>query len=263
MWKARLLLLVLVFGMTPDPGVSQFGAQLSLCRSCKYYKEENATLFLYAVNRKPVSFKRCPHTDNIRFTLKNNEIMCANKNLAWAKKLMEYSEKCKDGLISTAPVCENGDSSAQKEFSKGTNEKPSTTTITAPTTLPVTSMKTSTQSWSPNFERSTEPADPKLTTSNENIVVNDDLDTTNVNKENINLHQGHKPSENPNVEDRDAKMKHANIAIISLIAIVLLLVAVFVGQYFRKKKTNASNVPCTSMYKLTPSQDSLAEVREP
>ncbi|CAI9552054.1 unnamed protein product, partial [Staurois parvus] len=191
-----------------------------------------------------------------RFEVDNGSI-CANKSLLWVKQLM----KCIDGGLN----CKDDASSSSQKKSKGTNEKPPTRTTNTPTTAPVTSTKPSTQSWDQNIGQYTEPAEPGAATPAASLAAPSDLNTTllDPNKAN-NLPQGKDKSiEHQNTENQQSKMKHMQIAVISLIAIVLVLVTVVVGVYCQKRKANNFNTPCgsrTMEYTAAPSEASITEV---
>lgn len=242
MWISPLVLLFLALVLIPDPGVSQFGSQGGRCRDCQTSKK-----LTEEIKKKVKRFSICPHSDNIRLELENG-IFCAKKDQPLVKELIECLERRDSNCR---------EDTSQKEFSKGTNEKPSTTTTNAPTTAPVTSMKSSTQSRDQNIGQSTEPAEPAAPRN---------LNTTPLdhNKANINLAQGNPKSIEPqDPGDPHSKIKHMQTTIISLIAIVLILVAVGVGVYCRMKKTNAFGTPCGSRhmkYTDAPSEDPFIEV---
>ncbi|XP_077326618.1 C-X-C motif chemokine 16 [Lithobates pipiens] len=252
MWNQPLVPLFLALVLIPDPGVSQFGAQGGRCKDCR--NPGDPTKFTEEMRKKVHGFDNCAHTKTVRFKLENG-IFCANKDQTWVKELIACLEdkKCK----------EDTSSSSQKEFSKGTNEKPSIMTTKAPTTAPVTSMRPSTQSLDQNIGQSTEPTVPTEPTE---PAAPSDLNTTPLdsNKANINLAQGKDKSIEPqDAGDPHSKMKQMQTAVISLIVIVLFLVAVGVGVYCRMKKANKFGPPCGSrpmMYTAAPSEDSVIEV---
>ncbi|XP_040202596.1 uncharacterized protein LOC120933444 [Rana temporaria] len=238
------VLLFLALVLIPDPGVSQFGAQGRICKDCgKIEANEDPTKLNELIN-KVTKYAKCPHTDNIRFTLKTQQgPICAKNYLSWVTKL----KACLD-----AKTClDDASSSSRKEFSKGTNLNPSTTTTNTPTTAPVTSMKPSTQSQDQNIGQSTEPAAPAV------------LNTTPLdsNKENLNLAQGKDQSIEPqNAGDQHSKIKHMQTIIISLIVIILVAVAIFVGVFCQRKKANKISTLCGSRpleYTTAPSEDSF------
>ncbi|XP_073478931.1 uncharacterized protein [Aquarana catesbeiana] len=243
MWISPLVLLFLALVLIPDPGVSQIGPQVARCRDCQTSKE-----LTEEIKKKVKSFSRCPHRDTIRLELENGRIFCAKKDQPLVKELIDCLER-------KASNCQ--EDTSQKDFSKGTNEKPSTTTTNAPTTAPVTSMKSSTQSRDQNIGQSTEPAEPAAPRN---------LNSTPLeyNKANGNLAQGKDKSiETQDAGDPHSKIKHMQTTIISLIAIVLVLVAVGVGLYCRMKKTNAFGTPCGSRnmkYTDARSEDPFIEV---
>ncbi|KAM5172495.1 uncharacterized protein ACMZJ9_005283 [Mantella aurantiaca] len=185
MWISWQALLFLVTVLIPDPGVSQYGALLRKeCRACKgqeIWKE--STKFHYE-DSKEHQYWKCPPTDIVRFQLKDERrIICANKHDAWVQQLMD--------CIHNGKKCfEKTDSNSKTEFAKGTNEKPSTTTINAPTTAPVTSVKPSTPSWDHKTGQSTQPAELDAATPTASLVASSVSHTTPLDKAKINPHQG-------------------------------------------------------------------------
>lgn len=247
MWSPRWVLLLLALVLIPDPGASQFGIQnKKICSDCKgkVMDTDDEDMFQRMIDGEVEDSVKCPLQSNARFQLKNGTIVCGKRHLTWVKKIIEcYNEdKC---LQYTS-------SNHKKEPFQGTNEKPFTTTVNAPTTAPVNNLKPSTQSWDNNIGHSTEPTEAGAARPTTSLVATIRPDSNNAN---IDSRQGDK-SQEPTAEN--SKMKHMQIAIISLILIVLAMVAVGVGLYCRKKKKNEFNSSCNPIgYTPAPSEDSI------
>ncbi|XP_072005903.1 C-X-C motif chemokine 16-like [Engystomops pustulosus] len=240
-------LLALVFILTPQPGVSQHAHLFRLCQDCakKMLEEGSVKENLLQNMYKNANYMDCPH-NIVRVQLRNHTY-CATRGTPWVDKVTGCIDKGRTSCLSST---EN-----RKDFSKGSeNEKPPSTTqrsTSAGTTLPLIQ---STQTWKGGTSKPSEI----ITVELKNLGSTIGLPTTAPDSEqNNDLLHGNGPSVEK--DDEKGKMKQMQIAIISLILIVLVMSAIGMYIWCRRRKTTTCRSQCAEEsvhYQPAPSEES-------
>ncbi|XP_066449856.1 uncharacterized protein [Eleutherodactylus coqui] len=245
------VLLFLILELKPQPGVSQGAHLLKLCQECNFLKKDDVTPNFYEILIKRANYTICPN-NVIKFVLPK-AIYCGIRLESWVD---EVTNRIDQGRNTGLQPVEN-----QQDFSKGSKDKPPTTTQepTTSTARIVPSLRLSTQTWKGGTAKPSETTTEKLRTTPDIQEITIGLTTMAPNPDHNNglLHGNEPPIKE---DDQKSKMKQMTIAVISLILIVLVLTAVGVYVWCQRMRFTKCKTHCTEetvKYQPTPSEEQI------
>ncbi|XP_044129393.1 uncharacterized protein LOC122922748 [Bufo gargarizans] len=235
-------LLLLILELSPRPGDFQGASQFKVCPECKkLLREKDVKPAFYKTLVRIAIYTDCPN-NIIRFQLPKGGIFCGEKTESWVNNVTKCIKQDRDSCLQQ--------SESQKEFSKGSNEKPPITMLET-----TTSTARSTQTWKGGTSKPSE----EIYTTQKILETTIGLSITTLESEQKNnLLQGNEPStDQPNEK---SKMKQMTIAIVSLLLIVLVMTSVGVYVWCRKVRFSECRRSCqerTVMYQPAPLEDKI------
>ncbi|KAG9465131.1 hypothetical protein GDO78_018866 [Eleutherodactylus coqui] len=245
------VLLFLILELKPQPGVSQMANLLKHCKECKnFLKNDDVTPNFYRNLITKANYTICPNSV-IKFVLPKG-IYCGIRSESWVDEVTNLIDQGRNPGLQ--PV-EN-----QQDFSKGSKDKPPTTTQESTSTARIVpSLRLSTQTWKGGTAKPSETTTEKLRTTPDILEITMGLTTTAPNPDHNNglLHGNEAPIKE---DDQKSKMKQMTIAVISLILIVLVLTAVGVYAWCQRVRFTKCKTHCTEeivKYQPTPSEEQI------